>query len=84
MKTDLGPNPAGWISDSCGCQAGRRVPPIESRFGTLVVVVGCEQWQRHAVVAAGRSPDIVIPALFDATTSRPPQWPMSQWNLRLF
>lgn len=32
-----------------------------SRFGTVVVVIGCEQSARHAVVVAGRSPDILLP-----------------------
>lgn len=70
--------------------ARRRVPLTGSRFGSVVVVVvvGCEQSGRHAVVVAGRSPDIVLLVLFRGkaatTTSRPPQWPVSQWNLRLF
>lgn len=89
MKTELSPNSAGWISDGCGCQVRRRVPLIGSRFGSVVVVVvGCEQSGRHAVVAAGCSPDIVLLVLLRGkaatTTSRPPQWPVSQWNLRLF
>lgn len=64
MKSELGSNPPGWISDVFSCQARRRVPPIGSRFGTVVAVVGCEQSGRVTVVVAGRSPDIVLLVLW--------------------